>query len=116
MNEIEKTGEWTLYYESRHSETGLTIQLNKLEDKERDLVLFSFRLGRKVDSGKGGQFIPVRVRGKPGDRDIHSWANEISNLIQEAEEQALLFFHKKDTENGVSGEENKETENSSDRR
>jgi hypothetical protein len=107
---------WKLFFESRNSETGLTIQLNKKENDETGLVLFSFRLGRKVDSGKGGQFIPVRVRGKPGNRDIHSWANEIVNLIQEVEEQALLFFHKRDEQNGVFSESKEETEDSSDRR
>lgn len=91
--------EWELYFESRNHDSGLTIQLNKLEDKEKSLTLFSFRLGRKVDSGKGGHWIPVRIKGKPGDRDVYSWANEIVDLINEAEEQALLFFAKKDADN-----------------
>ena len=94
--------EWKLFYESRNAETGLTIQLNKLEDESRKpaLILFSFRIGRKVDSGKGGQFVPVRIRGKKGSREIHSWANEVINLIYEAEEQALLYIEKKDFEYG----------------
>jgi hypothetical protein len=98
-NDHEKNDEWKLHYESRNAETGLNIQLNKLEDEKTGLILFSFRLGRIVDSGKGGQFIPVRIKGKPGSRDVHSWSSEIVNLIQEAEEQALLYIHKKDIEN-----------------
>jgi hypothetical protein len=106
LSDDKSESEWKLFYESRNAETGLTIQLNKLEDEKRipPLILFSFRLGRKVDNGKGGQFIPVRVRGKKGSREIHSWANEVMNLIYEAEEQALLYFEKKDSENGGSSE------------
>lgn len=111
---IEKTGEWKLFYETRNAESGLTIQVNKLENNE-GLVLFSFRMGRQVDNGKGGQFIPIRVKGKPGKRDIHSWANEMSNLVMEAEEQVLLYFEKRDAENGRTSQESEISENNGSR-
>lgn len=112
MSEVEKkTGEWKLHYESRNAESGLTIQLNRLENDD-GLVLFSFRIGIRKENGAGGQFVPVRVKGRPGDRDINSWTTEINDLVMEVEEQVLLYFAKRDSEDGRTGKTKKVSQNS----